>query len=71
VRGIEGWADVEFTIAPDGTTHDVVVRDAEPKNQFDRSAAEALRRARFEPVMRNGQAVEQRAMIRLEYKLKR
>ena len=26
--GIKGWVDVEFTIAPDGTTQDVVVRNA-------------------------------------------
>lgn len=70
-RGIEGWVDVEFTIARDGTTRDVTIRDSEPKELFDRSALDALRRWRFEPVVRNGQPTEQRAMIRIEYRLKK
>jgi len=68
-RGIEGWVDVEFTIAADGTTRDLIVRDAEPRGIFDRSALEALRRWRFEPIVRDGRAVEQRATIRLHYRL--
>lgn len=69
VRGIEGWVDIEFTIATDGTTRDLIVRDSQPKNLFDRSALEALRRWRFEPIVRNGQPVEQRAMLRMKYTL--
>ncbi len=68
-RGIEGWVDVEFTIAIDGTTRDLIVRDSQPKNLFDRSAIEALRRWRFEPIVRNGQPVEQRATLRLKYEI--
>lgn len=69
-RGIEGWVDVEFTIARDGTTREVMIRNSEPKDLFDRSALDALRRWRFEPIVRNGQPTEQRAMIRIEYRLK-
>lgn len=71
IRRVTGWVDVEFTIATDGTTRDLVVRDAEPKNVFDRSAVEALRRWRFEPISRNGQLVEQRAILRLKYELEK
>lgn len=69
IRGVEGWVDVEFTIAPDGTTRDFIVRASEPESVFDRSAVEALRRWRFEPVVRDGRAVEQRAILRLKYEL--
>ncbi len=71
IRRVTGWVDVEFTVATDGTTRDLVVRDAEPKGVFDRSAVEALRRWRFEPISRNGQAVEQRAILRLKYELEK
>jgi TonB family protein len=70
-RGIEGWVDVEFTITADGTTRDLVVRDSKPKRVFERSALEALRRWRFEPIIRNGEAVEQRAILKLQYELKK
>lgn len=69
LRGIEGWVDIEFTIAPDGTPQDLVVRGAEPAEVFDRSAVDALRRWRFEPVVRNGAPVAQRAILRMKYEL--
>lgn len=69
IRGIEGWVDVEFTIQPDGTTTNLVVREASPPGVFERASLEALRRWRFEPVMREGQAVAQRATLRMKYSL--
>lgn len=69
VRGIEGWVDIEFTIEPDGATADLVVRGAEPAGVFERSALEALRRWRFEPVVRDGSPVAQRALLRMKYAL--
>jgi TonB family protein len=69
-QGIRGWVDVEFTIAPDGSTQDVVVRDAQPQRTFDQSAVDAVRRWRFEPVVRDGAAVPQRAAMRIRFELK-
>jgi TonB family protein len=68
--GIKGWVDVEFTIAPDGTTRDVIVRNAEPARTFDQSAVDAVKRWRFEPVKRDGAAVSQRAAMRIRFELK-
>jgi TonB family protein len=67
--GIRGWVDVEFTIAPDGSTQDVVVRNAEPQRTFDQSAVDAVKRWRFEPVVRDGAAVAQRAAMRIRFEL--
>ncbi len=69
-RGIEGWVDIEFTIATDGTTRDMVVRESQPAGVFDKSAMDALGKWRFEPVMRNGKVVEQRAVLRVRFALK-
>jgi TonB family protein len=66
---IKGWVDVEFTIAPDGSTRDLVVRNAEPLGTFDQAALESVKRWRFEPVMKNGTAAEQRAAIRIRFEL--
>jgi protein TonB len=67
--GIEGWVDVDFTIAPDGSTRDLAVRDPTPQATFDKAALDALSKWRFEPVQRNGVAVAQRATIRVRFSL--
>ena len=68
--GLSGWVDVEFTIAPNGTTQDLVVRNAQPLRTFDEAAVDAVKRWRFEPVMRDGAAVPQRAAVRIRFELK-
>lgn len=68
--GQQGWVDVEFTIAPDGTTQDLVVRNAEPLRTFDQSAIDAVKRWKFAPVMRDGAAVPQRAAVRIRFEVK-
>lgn len=67
--GIKGWVDVEFTIMPNGTTQDVIVRNAEPARTFDQSAVDAVRRWRFEPVKRDGAVVAQRASMRIRFEM--
>lgn len=69
LRGTEGWVDVEFTILPNGTTEELIVRDAEPKETFDASALQAIRRARFEPFSKDGERIKQRALLRVKYEL--
>jgi TonB family protein len=68
--GLKGWVDVEFTIAPDGTTQDVVVSNSQPQQTFDQAAVDAVKRWRFAPVMRDGVAVMQRAAMRIRFELK-
>ncbi|HMN43544.1 MAG TPA: TonB family protein [Povalibacter sp.] len=69
-RGIEGWVDIEFVIATDGTTRSPIVRESQPAGVFDKSALDALAKWRFEPVTRNGKTVEQRAILRVRFALK-
>jgi protein TonB len=66
-RGLEGWVEVEFTIATDGSTQDLAVRDALHREVFEKAALDSVRRWRFEPVMRDGQAVPQRAVLRVRF----
>ena len=68
-RGISGWVEVEFTVAPDGSTTDITVANAEPERTFDASALEAVSQWTFQPREFRGQIIAQRATARLVFKL--
>jgi TonB family protein len=66
-RGTSGWVDVEFTVRSDGTVSDITVAGAEPAGVFEQSALSAVRKWRYEPILRNGQPVDQRAKLRIRF----
>lgn len=66
-RGIEGWVELAFTVQPNGSVDEVEVRNASPADVFDEAAVRAIRQWRFEPVVRNGEKIPQRAMVRLKF----
>lgn len=70
-RSVEGWVELEYTVAADGTTRDVVVRSAEPVGIFDQAAIRAVQRWRYEPRMVNGAVVEQRVETRVRFKMEK
>lgn len=59
-EGIEGWAQVRFTVAADGSvpTDSISMVDAEPAQIFDESAMDAIAQFRFQPRVVNGEAVD-------------
>lgn len=67
--GTEGWVQVEFTIAADGSTNDLQIRDSEPAKVFDKAALDSVSRWRFEPIRKNGAAVAQRAVLQVKFVL--
>jgi len=64
---LSGWVEMEFTVARDGTVKDIVVVNAEPRRTFDAAAMAALKRYRYQPVVREGETVEQRARMRMRF----
>jgi protein TonB len=64
---VSGWVELQFTVAIDGSVQDVVVMDSQPHVTFDKSAMAALRRWRYQPVVRDGVAVPQRAVVRMRF----
>jgi TonB family protein len=68
-RGIEGWVDVEFTVAPDGTTRDIVVTDASNSTYFRDEAIAAVSQWRFEPRIFMNQPIAQQTYTRLRFVL--
>jgi protein TonB len=67
--GTEGWVDLDFTVAADGTVHDIEVRNAQPAGVFDSAAVDALAQWRYQPPLRNGVPSAQRAKIRVRFAL--
>ena len=68
-RGLEGSVDVSFTVTAEGKVTDVVVIHSEPSDLFDRAAASAVRRWRYEPRRLEGTPVESHLQIRIDFKL--
>jgi len=58
-RGIEGWCLVSFTVDGLGNVVEdtIVVVDAEPPNEFDRSSIRAATRFKFQPRVKNGEGI--------------
>ncbi|MBI1210053.1 MAG: TonB family protein [Alphaproteobacteria bacterium] len=54
----EGWAEFDLTVATDGTTKDIVVRDYVGATGFVEAAMHSLKDWRYRPAMRNGVPVE-------------
>ena len=66
-RSMSGWVELEFTVRPDGKTGDVVVTNSSPRRTFDNAAVTAVEQWRYEPVVRSGKVVEQRAAVRIRF----
>ena len=57
IRGIEGYAQVEFTVTATGGVEDVRISSSQPARTFDRSAISAASQLRFDPILQDGEAV--------------
>lgn len=68
-QGIEGWVDLEFIVDREGRPRDIVVTDAVPTGTFDRAAANAVVRHRYEPFVVDGVSYERRVRLRVRFAL--
>ena len=68
---IDGWVDLEFTVDANGNVREIAVKRAVPTGLFEKAAVDALARWRFQPVQSGGKAVEQRASVRVRFKMER
>jgi TonB family protein len=68
-QNLEGWVYLEFTVDAGGATRDIVVKNTVPTGVFEQSAVDALAKWHFQPVQRDGKAVDQRAGVRVQFKL--
>lgn len=66
-RSLNGWVDVRFVVRGDGSVGDAAIVGAEPVGIFEQAALEAVHRWRYRPVVRDGQAVSQSALVRVRF----
>jgi TonB family protein len=66
---IEGWVDVEFTVAETGKVKDVSVRATSTPGIFEDAAVKAVSQWRYKPVLRDAQPVQVRSQIRVRFTL--
>ena len=66
---IEGWVDVEFTVAEDGKVKDASVRGVSVAGVFEESALKAVSQWRYKPVLRDARPVPVRSQIRVRFSL--
>ena len=66
---LEGWVDVEFTVADSGKVKDVGVRTTSIPGVFEEAAVKAVSQWRYKPVLRDGKAVPVRSQIRVRFAL--
>lgn len=66
---IEGWVELDFTVAETGEVKDIAVHGASAPGVFDDAAIGALSQWRYRPVLRDNKPVPQRARIRIRFKL--
>ena len=65
----EGWVEVSFVIATDGSVKDGRVENANPIRVFNSAALAAIATWKFQPRLENGQPVEQPVRTRIVFKL--
>lgn len=71
-RGIEGWVEIEFTIAADGRVVAPRVVESEPPAVFDRAALRAVSRWRYRPPVQDGRPVRRDGVrVVIEFQLER
>lgn len=59
-RGIEGYAVVEYTVAPDGTVANATVVEASPEGVFDRAVLRAIEGWSYAPAAAATEGMQQR-----------
>jgi len=58
-------------VRSDGTTGDITVVSAEPAGFFEDAALTAVRKWRYDPVIRDGRPVDQRVRIRIRFNMEK
>jgi TonB family protein len=70
-RGIDGWVDLQFVVNTDGSVGDLTIVGAQPAGIFEQAALDAVRHWHYQPVVRDGQSVSQRARVRVRFAIRR
>jgi protein TonB len=70
-KSLSGWVDVQFQVLTDGSVSDVSVVGADPAGVFETPAMDAVRKWKYQAVMRDGKPINQRARVRVRFALEK
>lgn len=62
-KGLEGFVDVQFDVAATGATDNIVIIASVPPSVFDRETIKAVKRWKFNPVIKDGRAVAYKGVV--------
>jgi len=62
-KGLEGYVDVQFDVAATGATDNIVIIASVPPNVFDRETVKAVKRWKFNPVIKEGRATSYKGLV--------
>lgn len=62
-KGLEGYVDVQFDVAATGATDNIVVIASVPPGVFDRETMKAVKRWKFNPVIKDGKAIVYKGVV--------
>jgi TonB family protein len=66
---IQGWVELDFTVAESGAVKDIAVHAASAPGVFEDAAISALTQWRYKPAVRDAKNVAQRARVRIRFVL--
>jgi protein TonB len=66
---IEGWVELGYTVGPDGSVSNVKVINSTPPRTFEASAAKAVSRLKYQPVIQGGKAIAVGTQVRIVYRV--
>ena len=66
---VQGWVELDFTVAEGGEVKDIAVHGASTPGVFDGAAISALSQWLYKPILHDGKPVPQRARIRMRFTL--
>jgi TonB family protein len=66
---VQGWVELDFTVAESGGVKDIAVHGASPPGVFEEAAIAALSQWRYKPILRDSEPKAQRARMRIRFAL--
>jgi TonB family protein len=67
--GVEGWAEISYTVLADGSVANVKITGSSPPKVFDAAATKAVGHLRYQPVIQNGSPVAVGTMLRVVFRV--
>jgi len=64
---IEGWVELDFTVAEDGQAQDIAVHAASAPGAFEDAAIKAVSQWRYQPVLRDSKPIAVRTRVRIRF----